>query len=158
MSKLDLGTWVSAAVAFCVAALVGARNVMGRFLRALRVSFVAFVASPAVWLAMAVAGGSAFVGGWWLGHAAGNQGKAELREQIESLREGMGQSLVEKRRLARELDETKELLADARTTAQTAASAPRTAVSRRPVPRRSAPQKAATAPPEPAVRFWPFDR
>lgn len=154
MTKFDLGTLVSAVSAFLVAVLITMRDAMRKFLRAVRVSIVAFVASPAVWLAAFLAGGLSFWGGWWLGHSAGAHGKPDLIAQVALLKSAATKQESARSELVRKLSDAETTIADLRKAEPTAA--PRAPVARRPVPKATQVEKAATAPP--VAPWWPFDR
>ena len=155
MTKFDLGTLVSAVSAFLVAILITTRDVMGRFLHAVRVSFVAFVGSPAVWLAAFLAGGLSFWGGWWMGHSTGAHGRSDLVAEIALLKSAATRQELARAELFRKLTSAEATIADLRKASEPT-GAPRTAASRRPVPKRAKIEKAATA--QPVTPWWPFDR
>ncbi len=154
MTKFDLGTLVSAVSAFLVAVLITMRDVMGKVLHAVRVSIVAFVASPAVWLAAFLAGGFSFWGGWWMGHSTGAYGKSDLAAQVSLLKSASTKQELARSELLRKLSEAETTISDLRKAEPTAA--PRAPVVRRPVPKTTQIEKAATAPP--VAPWWPFDR
>ena len=155
MTKFDLGTLISAVTAFAFAVLIAMRDIMGRVLRAVRVSIVAFVASPAVWLAAFLAGGVAFWGGWWLGHSTGAEGRADLAAQVSLLKSAATKQELARAELARKLSGAEAEIFELRKPTEPTA-APRTPVARRPVPKAPQIEKAATAPP--VTPWWPFDR
>ena len=154
MNKLDLGTFITAASAFFVGLLIYLHDVMGKVLRAVRVSIVAFVASPAVWLAAFLAGGLSFWGGWWLGHSAGAHGKPDLIAQISVLKGAATKQELARSELVRKLSDAEATISELRKAEPTAA--PRAPVARRPVSKATQVEKAATAPP--VAPWWPFDR
>lgn len=163
MNKADLGTvWSFAAGLFTVliAGAAYAKDWLIAGIRRIGSSFVALVASPAVWLAVTVT----FLGGFWIGHIEGGAGKRALRSEVVALE------------LKAEAAETESAIAQGRATSAATEgkkwkdkataleaevsslralvagqSSPVAAVSRRPVAK--VPKSA-----EPASRpFWPFN-
>jgi len=155
MTKFDLGTLISAMSAFVVALLVYLRDAGGKLLGAIRVSFVAFVASPAVWLAAFLAGGFCFWGGWWMGHSAGAHGRSDLAAQVSLLKAAATKQELVRADLVRQVEEASHIIVTLRQ-AQVAPAEPRTPVVRRPAPRAPKVETTATAPA--VTSWWPFER
>jgi hypothetical protein len=163
MTKADLGMiWSAAAGLFTVliAASAYAKDWLMSGFRKIGASFVALVASPAVWLAVGVT----FLGGCWVGHIEGGAGKRALRSEVVALE------------LKAEAAEMEAIIAAARATSASTEgkkwkdkataleaevstlrarvagqSSPVAAVSRRPVAMVPKPETPASRP------FWPFN-
>ena len=162
MTKADLGTvWSFAAGLFTVltAAAVYAKDWLIAGLGKIWTSFVALVASPAVWLAVGVT----FLGGFWVGHIQGALGKRALRsEMVEVARKAEAaetESAIAQGRATSAATEGKKwkdkaTALEAEVSALRARvagqSSPVAAVSRRPVAKVPKPAEPASKP------FWPF--
>jgi len=162
MSKADLGMiWSAAAGLFTVliAAAAYAKDWLMQGVRKIGASFVALVASPAVWLAVGVT----FLGGFWVGHIEGGAGKRALRSEVVALElkaaaaeteaiAAQGRATAASTEGKKWKDKATALEAEvstlrARVTGQ---PSPVAAVSRRPVAKVPKPAEPASKP------FWPF--
>ncbi len=81
MSKYDLGAIIAAAMGGIGPVLVWFREGLSRMFGKVWASFVAVVASPGVWAAVAITS----LGGFWLGHIEGSAGKRALRAEVSRL-------------------------------------------------------------------------
>ncbi len=81
MSKYDIGALLAALFSAVAAFAVVAKDYLGRWLGKIGKSFVALVASPAVWIAVATCS----FGSFWVGHIEGSAGKRALRAQVVTL-------------------------------------------------------------------------
>lgn len=100
MTKNDIGAALAGLLSVLSAFAVGARKYLGKGLTKAGASFMAVVASPAVWLACFIV----FVGGFWLGHVGGAAGKKALRADVVALKleyDACGRTLKER---AKEID------------------------------------------------------
>ena len=163
MNKADMGMIWSAVAGLgtvLIAAAAYAKDWIMSGLRKIGASFVALVASPAVWLAVT----AMFLGGFWVGHIEGAVGKRALRSEVVALE------------LKAAAAETESIIAAGRATAASTEgkkwkdkataleaevsalrsrvagqSSPVAAVSRRPVAKVPKPAEPASRP------FWPFN-
>ncbi len=81
MSKNDIGALLAGLLSAVSAFAVMARGLLARMFGRMVKSFVALVASPAVWLAVGVCS----LGGFWVGHIEGAAGKRALRAEVVTL-------------------------------------------------------------------------
>lgn len=163
MNKADLGmVWSFAAGLFTVllAAAAYAKDWLIAGLGKVKNSFIALVASPAVWLAV----GATFLWGFWIGHIQGAHGKRALRAEMVALEHkasaSEAEAIIAAARATAASNEGKGWKAKAEALeAEVSAlrarvsgkSSPVAAVSRRPVAK--VPKAAETA----SKPFWPFN-
>ena len=163
MSKADMGMIWSAVAGLgtvLIAAAAYAKDWIMSGLRKSGASFVALVASPAVWLAVT----AMFLGGFWVGHIEGAAGKRALRAEMVALElkaeaaeteaiAAQGRATSASTEGKKWKDKAAALEAEVSTLRARVAgqSSPVAAVSRRPVAKVPKPAEPASRP------FWPFD-
>lgn len=163
MSKADMGMIWSAVAGLgtvLIAAAAYAKDWIMSGLRKIGASFVALVASPAVWLAVT----AMFLGGFWVGHIEGAAGKRALRAEMVALElkaeaaeteaiAAQGRATSASTEGKKWKDKAAALEAEVSTLRARVAgqSSPVAAVSRRPVAKVPKPAEPASRP------FWPFD-
>ena len=163
MNKADMGMIWSAVAGLGTVLVMGAAYakdwLMSGF-RKIGSSFVALVASPAVWLAVGVT----FLGGFWVGHIEGAAGKRALRSEVVALElkaeaaeteaiAAQGRATSASTEGKKWKDKAAALEAEVSTLRARVAgqSSPVAAVSRRPVAKVPKPAEPASRP------FWPFN-
>ena len=162
MNKADLGmVWSFAAGLFTVllAAAAYAKDWLIAGLGKVKDSFIALVASPAVWLAV----GATFLGGFWIGHIQGALGKRALRSEVSALElkaaaseteaaiaQGRATSAATEGKKWKDKAQALEAEVSSLRSRLSGKSSPVAAVSRRPVPKVRKPAEPASKP------FWPF--